>query len=295
MKKKIIKAIIFHVLLIGALIITAFLLIPSVDAKEERAIGFQRAENTNLDIVCLGNSDLYSGYIPSLMYEKYGYLSYNSGKSKVLPHKVLEYAEKLYKYQNPELLIVEIDFLTGKPKKEGKNVFKKVYENHDFWRQKPNQEILDLKGYVFSKDIVPLDKKNNEKLLKSHLGKINHKNFDIVLEIKSLCEKHNTKLMLLEMPSYTSWTDDLHNQVSSFAAENEIDFLDLNYNDDFVSQYSFDSQNDFRDGGNHLNVYGAIKATSYIGEYIQKYNITPNGQNKSFDKAVDLFYKKLNA
>ncbi|MCR5350297.1 MAG: hypothetical protein K6E20_04820 [Acholeplasmatales bacterium] len=292
MRKKSIKCLIFLSLLFCAYILS-LLLIPSVDAKEKRVLGYKRSDNKNLDIVCVGNSDLYSGYVPSIIYEKYGYLSYNCGKSQVSLNQVYDYTKNIFEYQKPELLILEVDCLTFKGKKKPNKAYSNVYHNHDFWKQKYPKDIIELKGYVFSDKIVPPLDEKNDKDVKKHDIKIKKEKFDIVKNIKKLCDENNTKLMLLELPSYTSWTKKLHDQIESFSNEENIDFLDLNFSDEFVNEYGYDPNHDFRDGGNHLNVYGATKATNLIGNYIQKYNITPNEGNESFEKAVELFNEKM--
>ena len=57
-----------------------------------------------------------------------------------------------------------------------------------------------------------------------------------------------------------------------------------------------DWSKDTRDKGDHLNYYGAIKVTDWLGEYIEKSNLCPNHKGdenyNQWDKTLKSFYKK---
>ena len=76
--------------------------------------------------------------------------------------------------------------------------------------------------------------------------------------------------------------------------EYHIPYIDFN-----VHQYhtGFDWKTDSRDGGNHLNYYGATKMTKYIGEYLKEhYTLEDDRHNpeyQDYEKDISSISKKL--
>ena len=290
MRNKIIKGILFPTLVILIILSCILFIIPSESAKDKRVNGYKRRDNENLGVMLFGNSDLYSGFIPSILYDKYSITSYNCGKSKIEIDEAYNTICEAFKYENPDLIILETDLLGYKAVKKKDNFVHRAYKNHDFWRQEGASTIIDMKGYVFSSKKVEWDKSMigcDEYKLKAF-----NENLDYVKKIESLCEEHNSKLLLVELPSGTSWTLEYHNAIEDYLGEINANFLDFNY---MLDEIEFDEKNDSRDGGNHLNVFGAIKVTNYISDYINlNYEIRKDENNKSFEKASYLLKYKLN-
>lgn len=79
-----------------------------------------------------------------------------------------------------------------------------------------------------------------------------------------------------------------------YANSKNIAYLDLNLNvDELGIDWNFDS----RDGGDHLNYYGALKITNYMGNYLYNLNILTNhkGDKKydSWNKSYEMYEKKI--
>ena len=85
--------------------------------------------------------------------------------------------------------------------------------------------------------------------------------------ILQLCRENGAQLLLVELPTVTSWNAARHRGVAEFAAARELEFLDLNLRYD---QMGLDGAVAFRDAGNHLNVIGATAVTAYLGRYIAR-------------------------
>ena len=100
--------------------------------------------------------------------------------------------------------------------------------------------------------------------------------------IVSHCRENGIKLVLVEIPSQTSWNYERHNAVNDFAEKNGLPFLDLNIDRE---SFGFDWKTDTRDNGNHLNSLGARKCTRYIGDYLMKnYELTDYRRDPAYEQ-----------
>lgn len=90
-----------------------------------------------------------------------------------------------------------------------------------------------------------------------------------------LCKERGIQLMLLEMPSASSWSYEKHQAVSEFARQNGLPFLDLNVEAQ-QGRMVFDWTKHSKDGGDHLNLFGAEIATAYLGAYLKEHYDLPD-------------------
>ena len=78
----------------------------------------------SIDIVALGNSNLYSGFVPTILWEKYGYTSSVSAAPHQTPLESKMLLEQLLQSQKPQLVILETDMLyDGGAADENESVF----------------------------------------------------------------------------------------------------------------------------------------------------------------------------
>ena len=71
--------------------------------------------------------------------------------------------------------------------------------------------------------------------------------------------------MFISTPDATDWNYDKYEMLSSWCQDNNIDYLDLNVNNDAVG-INFDT--DSVGSGMHLNIKGAVKVSNYLGQYL---------------------------
>ena len=82
--------------------------------------------------------------------------------------------------------------------------------------------------------------------------------------------------------------------------DNDVLFFDMNY---YIDEIGLDWKTDSKDGGNHLNLYGAIKVSDYIAEYIHENLEIPDRRsnkkyknwNKEYKEYTKLKEENLNA
>ena len=103
-------------------------------------------------------------------------------------------------------------------------------------------------------------------------------------------------MILYSTPSVKNWNYQRHNAVLDFANNKNITYLDLNLE---VDKLGIDWDIDSRDAGDHLNYYGAIKITDYMGDYLNSLNILKSHKNDkkydSWNKAYQRYLEKIQA
>lgn len=266
------------------------------------ANGYLSLEENTLDVLFVGNSDAYSGFSPMEMWNDYGFTSYVSGTGRQLIGESFETIKKASQRQKLKAVVFETDGLytsTDSFKIIAKDVRRFVFDHfsvfdyHDRWKtvdmktafsKKQYSARFASKGQFVSGAVVPY--KGGEYMNETDKrDRINPFFVSKLDEMVKFCKKNDIVLILVEVPSQTSWNMKRHNAVADYAKKHGLTFIDLNINRDEIG---FDWTKDSRDGGNHLNCYGAQKVSKYVGQYI-KDNV------ELTDKRSDPAYESWNA
>lgn len=311
--KKFLKASIFVLVLLLVYIYASFVFIPKSfgepgGQKYYRGKGYISEPKDSIEIMSFGNSDLYFGLSPLYLYDLYGYTSYSCGVSRQNLRGVYTLLTDSVNYQNPKLVILEVDCFFSKNKRENskfnnfmmRSTF--IFRNHSRWKdlkpkdfvKLPNYKERDFqRGHVFKKtdsDFKVGNFMGNVDDKPRPFGKLNDKYID---KIMKFCEEKNYPVLFVAFPSAKSWSYAKHNRIRDFAKEKNIPFIDMNLN---VEEIGIRWDDHFIDDGNHLNCYGSDLATKYLGEYLNKnYVFTDQRTNPEYsdwNEAV-IKYKKL--
>lgn len=272
-----------------------------------KSYSFTTEPENSIDIALIGSSDLYSGFVPVKIWDRYGYTSTVISTPKQTVERSSMFLDELLKTQSPRLIVFETDmFYAGVPVKgidgdtqqvevihenKMKTIIKTIgnaqigenIENHftvfmfhDAWKKlnikaltkmaREKNSVTCEHGYNFNKIIFPT-KDNNRMDFTDELEEIPQENLPYIKRMLDVCRENNIKAAFIEMPSLTSWSYARHNAVSKLAQDNNIPFIDLNSKEIF-NKTQIKCESDFRDDGNHLNYFGAVKATRYLGEMI---------------------------
>lgn len=308
--KKIIKSISFIAILLVLLIISSFIFSPKNNTKEAgihdvKANGILGEKENTIDVLIVGDSEAYSSISPLQMYNEYGFTSYNGATSAQKLYETLNYIEKVYKTQKPKIVLIEVNLMFRKQDTSSAfgskfNKIFPVFEYHNRWKKITlndlNQKIEytwtdDNKGFKTSKEINPPRKKEymEESKLMKEIPDLNYYYFKkIINTIKS----NGGKILLYSAPSSKNWNYKKHNSITSLAEKYNLTYIDLNLED-----IDIDWNTDTRDKGDHLNYYGAYKATAFIGKYLNTNYKLPNHKEDSnysnWNKLADEYTSKM--
>lgn len=247
-----------------------------------RGMGFMAEPKNSIEVMVYGNSDVYSGFSPAKLYEKYGYVSYASGTAVQTISKINKLLDKTLETQKPKMVILEVDCLYEKRKEDfdNSNFMIAPFVFHARWKELKSRDFYTIpdrtKKYDITKGYVHSEEVYNYKA-GDYMGSANAKPLPIprrnLHELKyfiKTCKENDIKVVFLELPSASSWSYAKHNYIKDIAKKINVPFIDLNVKKE---DYAVDFSRDFRDKGNHMNLYGAEKATEYVGKYLaENYN-----------------------
>lgn len=260
---------------------------------------YKGEKDNSIDVFFVGNSDVYRAVSPKILWNKNGIASCVCGKGAQTPHGAYKELKEMYERQSPSLVVIETDMffttLQKDYKSDVKDIVKKatksvsdfdnsalngisfyfpVFQYHDRWQSLKGQDVIHTsqsycfseKGFFPDSSAVPYNggfSYMGSAAVQAEKMKVNSRKE--LKEMIALCRSHNSEVLLLEVPSASSWNYARHNSVNLIAQEYGISFLDMNIENTVIG---FDWTVDSKDGGDHLNTAGAEKVSEALADYI---------------------------
>ena len=320
---KILAFVLVFFIILQALSVTVFTETSALKYNNNKkdAYSFINEEENTVQIAGVGNSDVYSGFVPLELWREYGYASIVSASIHQTIPESKKILEMLFEKQSPELVIIETDMFydgeevdNGKLKKENKlddffdrmepeffshniqNVFS-IFRFHNFWQGgKKNNEAAPYNSHGYRYNTRTCKLKLSDYMIEtSEIDDISALNKTETDELIEYCKSKGAKVMILTLPSINTWNYQRHNAAQQFADERGLPYLDLNLHYDDMGISMADC---FRDEGNHLNYKGAKAVTLFVGDYIKRnYSLEDNRENEkysSWNKDLEKFDKHKN-
>jgi hypothetical protein len=146
-----------------------------------------------------------------------------------------------------------------------------ILRYHDRWSQLTADDFKYLftrdevshNGYLMNVGVKPRGTHNEAPVI-SGLGE---NSMSYLQKMADLCKENGVTLVLIKAPTDNpTWHDRWDKDVRAFAKENSLTYLDMRN----IDEMGLDWATDTHDGGEHLNVYGAEKATRWFGAWLKK-------------------------
>lgn len=252
---------------------------------------------TGIDVIAIGNSDLYSAFNPQQLWDEQGIPSYVAAAPNANVCTSLHMLEGVLVCQKPKVVILEVDeFFEKKGLNNLALASNLAYENcYSLFSKQENllkcpivysstlsASRISNRGYAYS-TVVQVYHGDFSYMIKSSMrASVNSTVEPYLPQFIELAKDNNCQILFVCMPSASSWSYAKHNTVSDYAKKYDIPFIDFN-----VDQYDtgFDWLTDSRDSGNHLNANGAKKITKYLGQYLKEnYDLTDHRDDKSYSE-----------
>lgn len=301
--KIILKILVFLTVLALVLFGLSLLFLPKSNRtlKQYSAGGYIGEPENSLDYFVLGDSNVSEGVAPLDIYNKYGYTGYVCGKPWQSISGDYYLMKEILRTQKPKLFIIETDSIYENGGKGNSSTDKydetvsemleyylPVFHYHDNWKhisdytKKFDYRWKDNnKGHYVNLQTVPYTGSDEYMDNPDRYPYLRSATVLYLKRIQALCRKNNIELMFLSVPSASSWNEDRHNVIAKYAEENNITFIDMNYNESLAD---IDWDTDTRDGGMHMNYRGARKVSNALADYLQKYGLTDRRGDSAYSQ-----------
>lgn len=316
--KKLVKALLFClilVILLQSLSCLAVITLRNPDPMADSSPWgiFEEPENT-VDFVAIGNSNVRSGIIPMQLWKDYGITGYTWGEPGVDPFDAELYLKKIFKKQSPSVIVLEASFffrnttltenLNSCVKANLASVCPLISYHRTLTKlfQYPVSELIQASHSVTKGYYVNFNAKSSKKG-KSYMKEKASSDEVLypivekqVLKIESLCEENGAQLIIAALPSTSDWGYKRHELTQDFCSRNGLEFLDMNTSD-VLKDMGLSWKKDTRDGGTHMNYYGAGLVTGYLGAYLAEHHPMTDFRGKDgyhqWDEDCRYFYNGI--
>lgn len=288
--KKLGKPCLFCLILLALVLAVSWLFYPKDNTREAGIEDFisnaflAEPENT-LDVLILGDSVPKFGLMPELMWHEQGYTSYVCATAGQAIPKAAELMGQFLERQSPRVILLESNILFrpvdgGYARRLEMERLFPVLRYHNNWKNVSLGQMLrpveytcttPEKGYYLCKLIEPAD--NPDYMLDT--GKrteLPEGVLSYVRDIQEVCTRRGIRLILVSLPSAQNMNAACSALLADTAGSLGIPYLDMND----TGTVPIDWQIDTADAGDHLNFWGAKKATRYLGTYLKNLELLPD-------------------
>ena len=283
MIRHILSCALFLGLLAGILLGLNFLFQPKDNTEEAGfhypwASGYLAEPEDTIDVLILGDSEVYADFIPLRIWAEQGITVYTCGTSDQKLYQTGEYLRTALRTQSPKIVILEANILYRDysrsdvvPQKAEELL--PLFRYHDRWKHlglrdlSPRVRYTGIqrdKGYHFYWDAQPADTHGYMEE-RGECDPFPAKNAPLVRDLLERCREHGAQLMLVSAPSTVNWSAARHDSVAVLARELGVPYLDMNL---LPGEVPIDWEQDSYDGGDHMNYRGARKVSACLGQYL---------------------------
>lgn len=264
-----------------------------IQARNKNIVNIQKEPENSIDVLFLGDSLGYTSFSPMQLWKNQGITSFAGCQSSQKIQESYYMLKTALEQQKPKVVVLETNVVFRDQKglsglkdtlAEKFVYYLPLFRFHDIWKPllMGNQYIEDnYKGFMIRKSVDPYsgkpymdgseDKRQITDVVQSYLE-----------EIRKMCEENGAKLVFVSVPSPVNYNKKKHNSLMEYTAENNIPYVDLNLK---VDELGIDWNQDSLDKGDHLNLSGAKKVTSFMEKYLKgNFDLPDHRGEKEFDE-----------
>ncbi len=258
----------------------------SATKTEKIAQGIYYEEANTVDFLAIGDSETYTSISPMEIFHSYGFTGFVSAAPSTRMQQIYYNLEDIYAVQKPQVVLLECNAVfrkTGGRLKQlqltAEGLLQRafpVFKNHNNWKnmltdwlqgQQVSGDADPLKGFDYRSSIKPY--KGGEYMQKtSKTVDILQTNRLYLDKIRNLCAEKGSQLILYNAPSPKNSTYAKHNVIQKYADTYGLQYIDFNL---LTDEINIDWATDTHDGGDHLNINGALKVSKYMGKYLAEH------------------------
>lgn len=250
-----------------------------IQSRNKSMIQIQKQKKNSVDLIVVGDSLSYSAISPMQLWNSYGYSSFVCAQSGQRIQETYSMLQTVFENQKPKIVIMETNPMfrvRGKSEDIQSNLVEKcnryfpIFRYHDVWKallfgkkyaeQGYNGFLIRTGKKAYGKGETYMERSMKLETIEPRIS-------DEMDKIIALCEKNRAKLVLVSVPSPHNYNNGRHHSLKQYAEEKHLEYLDLNQS---VKDIGINWNQDCLDKGDHLNISGATKVTSYLGDYLYR-------------------------
>ena len=259
-------------------------------------------KKNSIDAIVVGDSLVYSSIIPMEIYKKFGYTVFDCAEAAFILPDAYDYYKVALESQRPKVVLVGANmFFRDTRKRRWYIKYERMLKNimpllnyHNNWKNIlfSDYGIMSIqKGYKLNKTQIPSKPKNYmEKNNKEY--KLIDANKEYLKMFVDLANSYNTKLIVIGFPSQDTWNYQKDQAIKKLSEEYNFTYINLNNYD-----LNIDWVTDTKDKGGHLNYYGALKASEFVGNILRDTNLlTDHRKDKNYklwDRALERYEEEI--
>jgi hypothetical protein len=291
---------------------------------------FYQLPNNSIDVLFLGASSYRQGIQPLVLWEDHGFTSYVRANGSQGPMVSYYYLVESWQYQKPSVVVIDgiglwnsYDVDEKEPRirravdpmrfsitklqliseivnhSQSQKVIDYLFSFFRYHNRWSNLTAVDfhpaeehrLRGVIYFTQVTPQKFPQHFMEPTSKIAKIDDQAFYYYEKMIRLCEENDITVIFATLPRTFS-TYARYNATSQLAEQYEFEYLDYNLPKNLTA-IQLDANTDFVNPG-HLNVFGALKVTHDLGNYLQeRFHFTDKRDNPQFEQwNADLQYFK---
>lgn len=231
-----------------------------------------------VDVIVLGDSESYTSVSPMQLWEEQGITAYVCGQPRQKIQNTYAMFQTALQLQSPKLIILETNLMFREPGPVAgrKILMKRLTEDNEMdFRYLTYQTTIQkgkwpgelcYKGFVLRGGVSSFESGDYMKET-TKVQKIPGTVLDYMEAIQKICEKRGITLVLMSAPSPKNYNFKKHNAIEEYAVQHNLFYIDLNMKG---KELKMDWKSDSYDKGDHLNLNGARKVTSWLGKYLKE-------------------------
>ncbi len=288
-------------------------------------------EETEHDVIFIGDCEVYENISPITLWEEYGMTSYIRGSAQQLIWQSYYLLEEMLAIEKPKVVVFNVlSMQYNEPQKEAYNrmtldgmkwslskwdsiqasmlpeesMVEYLFPLLRFHSRFSELNMEDIQ-YLFHKDkishngyymrtgVKPVTTEPTKRRLPDY--RFGEKAYEYLDRITTLCEENGVTLILMKAPSiYPVWHEEWDQQIVDYAEEHHL--LYLNFLELF-EETGIDLTTDTYDAGLHLNVFGAEKLASYLGKILSEIPGVADHREEEklrqiWEEKIEFYYQK---
>ena len=262
----------------------------------------------SLDVLFLGDSEAYSGFVPMALWKDTGIASFVCASVDQKPYETEAFLREALKRQCPKVVVLETNVLYRAYSTQDLLVPKlqtlfPVLRYHSNWKTYSVPELFAApdyrgdypdRGYHLLTRADPLDDLTGYMAPTEAREELTKRNLRSLETMAALCKESGAELVLFSIPSPENWSMARHNTMADLAESLGCTYLDGN-----LLPFAIDWQTDTYDRGDHLNYYGAAKVTAWLGVWLTEHTALPDHRQdpayEAWNQDAESFPQRLEA